>query len=179
MFKFRYFCMEFSQYLCKMFSNRTHLGLMSKKKKRQDKAAQKCFCAASLCSVLLWMRKKENRLLASEYKDIGKILRKQEKNDYRSMKFLLSPDRAPRIYPLYRGKRTIRRHRLCAVLPLQTHLCRLCVKGCEQRLRSRRAPKRRRTWRTDRLENPAALLTALRRFAPAAAAPEVQRIPAR
>ena len=24
-----------------MFSNRTHLGLMSKKKKRQDKAAQK------------------------------------------------------------------------------------------------------------------------------------------
>lgn len=33
--------MEFSQYLCKMFSNRTQLGLMSKKKKRQDKAAQK------------------------------------------------------------------------------------------------------------------------------------------
>ena len=25
----------------------------------------------------------------------------------------------------------------CAVLPLQTHLCRLCVKGCEQRLRRR------------------------------------------
>ena len=96
--------MEFSQYLCKMFSNRTYLGLMSKKKKRQDKAAQKLFLCRFALFVLLWMRKKENRLLASEYKDIGKILRKQEKNDYRSMKFLLSPDKAPRIYPLYRGK---------------------------------------------------------------------------
>lgn len=104
LFKFRCFCMEFSQYLCKMFSNRTHLGLMSKKKKRQDKAAQKLL----LCRFALFCfavdRKKENRLLASEYKDIGKILHKQEENDYRSMKFLLSPDRAPRIYPLYRGK---------------------------------------------------------------------------
>ena len=87
-----------------MFSNGTRLGLMSKKKKRKTKRHRNCFCAASLCFVLLWMRKKENRLLASEFKDIGKILRKQEKNDYRSMKFLLSPDRAPRIYPLYRGK---------------------------------------------------------------------------
>jgi len=41
LFKFRYFCAEFSQYLCKMFSNGTRLGLMSKKKNRQDKAAQK------------------------------------------------------------------------------------------------------------------------------------------
>ena len=104
LFKFRYFCMEFSQYLCKMFSNRTHLGLMSKKKNGKTKRHRNCFCAASLYSVLLWMRKKENRLLASEFKDIEKILHKQEKNDYRSMKFLLSPDRAPRIYPLYRGK---------------------------------------------------------------------------
>lgn len=96
--------MEFSQYLCKMFSNRTRLGLMSKKKKRQDKAAQKLL----LCRFALFCfavdEEKENRLLASEFKDTGKILRKQEKNDYRSMKFLLSPDRAPRIYPLYRGK---------------------------------------------------------------------------
>lgn len=51
--------MEFSQYLCKMFSNRTHLGLMSKKKKRQDKAAQKLLLCRSLCFVLLWMRKKK------------------------------------------------------------------------------------------------------------------------
>lgn len=47
--------MEFSQYLCKMFSNGTHLGLMSKKTKRH----RNCFCAASLCFVLLWMRKKK------------------------------------------------------------------------------------------------------------------------
>ena len=59
--------MEFSQYLCKMFSNGTHLGLMSKKTKRH----RNCFCAASLCFVLLWMRKKENRLLASEFKGHG------------------------------------------------------------------------------------------------------------
>ena len=52
------------------------------------------------------------------------------------MKFLLSPDRAPRIYPLYRGK-TDDTPPSAAVLPLQTHLCRLCVKGCEQRLRRR------------------------------------------
>ena len=133
MFKFRYFCVEFSQCLCKMFSNGTHLGLMSKKTKRH----RNCFCAASLCFVLLWMRKKENRLLASEFKDTGKILRKQEKNDYRSMKFLLSPDRAPRIYPLYRGKTDDTLPSAVRRLALQTHLCRLRVKGCEQRLRRR------------------------------------------
>lgn len=46
-----------------MFSNGTRLGLMSKKKKRKTKRHRNCFCAASLCFVLLWMRKKIDCLL--------------------------------------------------------------------------------------------------------------------
>ena len=106
-----FFCLNFVIYarnfhsICVKCSVTGHASVWCPKRKSgKTKRHRNCFCAASLCFVLLWMRKKENRLLASEFKDIGKILRKQEKNDYRSMKFLLSPDRAPRIYPLYRGK---------------------------------------------------------------------------
>lgn len=138
---FRYFSTIFSHYLWKLFSNRTHLRMMSEKKffAAKNKTAQKN-ASVPFCFVLLRgedKMKKDCLLLGIRIP--GQYYRSKAKSISNSLSFRSVEIKPPEHIRIRTRKRAVSGQRLCAVGPLNVQLRMRRSEGCQQRLDGRQS----------------------------------------